>query len=105
MTDEEFARFQTLCPLHTRVKGAVDMVMVRDHGNFNPFHCEGVVVRHGFEFTRSAKSKQGKGTSWIDVPVVLFFDDPHEWDVQPKNLMYSIDGEWITFAALMEGQS
>lgn len=102
MTEQDYELFASLAPLQTRVKGALDMVIVREWGNFSIFHQEGVIVRHGYEFERTRRSAHGKGTTWHDAPVVTFFTNPHEWDIQPAYLLYWVNGEWITFYDLMK---
>ena len=102
MNDIDFERLKALCPVGTRVKGKkIDMVISREMGDLNINELEGVVIRHGFEFERTARSKNGRGTTWIDVLVVTFFDNPHEWDISPKYLLYWIDGNWITLDELL----
>jgi hypothetical protein len=106
MSDIDFERLKVLCPLQTRVKGKkLDMIISREMGDLNINERDGVVTRHGFEFQRSARSKNGKGTTWIDVLVVTFFDNPHEWDIRPEHLLYWIDGKWITVEELLKGDA
>jgi len=102
MTESEFADFIARVPLGTRVKGkTIDMVISREMGDLNINELEGVIVRHGFEFERSPRSRHGKGTTWIDALVVTFFDNPHEWDIRPEYLLYWINDSWQTHETIL----
>lgn len=97
MSDQLYQDFMARVPLGTRVMGDSDLEFLRPDGRLFIKGLEGMVMRHGFEFERSGK----KGTTWINVPVVMFFDNPHEWDVRPADLLYWIDGKWITVDELL----
>lgn len=103
MSDQRYREFMARAPIGTRVKGISDLEFVRDHGSVFIKGLEGVIVRHGFEFERPGK----KGTTWNEIPIVMFFDNPHEWDVRPADLLYSFNAfndeivEWIILEDLL----
>lgn len=52
---------------------------------------EGMLLRYGIEWT----------SPYVDAPIVQFFDDPREWNFEPGDLEYLIDGQWLTFDEAM----
>lgn len=54
---------------------------------------EGILIRYGIESLDS---------NYLDASIVLFFDDPREWNFEASELEYFIDNRWQTFDEVMK---